>query len=87
MLAFLLVEDLDILIIEDYVISADADFVICGEMSCDKKPEGPFGDHLGYYSLKHDFPYLKIHKVYAKIIYLAFYSCRSTTTRRLSLEN
>ena len=51
---------------DDYVISADADFVICGEMSCDLKPEGPFGDHLGYYSLKHEFPYLKIHKVYAK---------------------
>jgi 4-hydroxy-3-polyprenylbenzoate decarboxylase len=51
---------------DDYVISSDADFVICGEMSSDLKPEGPFGDHLGYYSLKHDFPFLKIHKVYAK---------------------
>ena len=32
----------------------------------DLKPEGPFGDHLGYYSLVHDFPVLKVHKVYAK---------------------
>jgi 4-hydroxy-3-polyprenylbenzoate decarboxylase len=52
---------------EGYTISADADFVICGELhQNDIKPEGPFGDHLGYYSLKHDFPVLKIHKVYAK---------------------
>ena len=32
----------------------------------DVKPEGPFGDHLGYYSLKHDFPVMKVHKVYHK---------------------
>ena len=52
---------------EGYTISADADFIICGELhQNDIKPEGPFGDHLGYYSLKHDFPVLKIHKVYAK---------------------
>ena len=51
---------------DGYTISADADFVICGEVSTDLKPEGPFGDHLGYYSLTHDFPFLKIHKVYAK---------------------
>ena len=52
---------------DGYTISADADFVICGEIHPnEKKPEGPFGDHLGYYSLKHDFPVLKIHKVYAK---------------------
>ena len=52
---------------DGYTISADADFVICGELySNDLKPEGPFGDHLGYYSLKHDFPVLQVHKVYAK---------------------
>ena len=52
---------------DGYTISADADFVICGELhQNDVKSEGPFGDHLGYYSLKHDFPVLKIHKVYAK---------------------
>ncbi|HUG18099.1 MAG TPA: UbiD family decarboxylase domain-containing protein, partial [Planctomycetaceae bacterium] len=28
------------------------------------KPEGPFGDHLGYYSLRHDFPLLKVDRVY-----------------------
>ena len=52
---------------DGYVISADADFVICGELyPNDLKPEGPFGDHLGYYSLKHNFPVLKVYKVYAK---------------------
>jgi len=52
---------------DGYTISADSDFVICGELhQNDVKAEGPFGDHLGYYSLKHDFPVLKIHKVYAK---------------------
>src|SRR6267378_462308 len=29
-----------------------------------RKPEGPFGDHLGYYSLAHDFPVLRVEKVY-----------------------
>ena len=52
---------------DGYTISIDADFVICGELHPnDLKPEGPFGDHLGYYSLKHDFPVLRVHKVYAK---------------------
>ena len=52
---------------DGYVISCDADFVICGEIYPDDiKKEGPFGDHLGYYSLKHDFPFLRVDKVYAK---------------------
>jgi 4-hydroxy-3-polyprenylbenzoate decarboxylase len=28
------------------------------------KPEGPFGDHLGYYSLAHAFPVLRVERVY-----------------------
>jgi len=52
---------------DGFVISADADFVITGLVyPNDNKPEGPFGDHLGYYSLKHPFPVMKVHKVYAK---------------------
>ncbi|MEO5967958.1 MAG: UbiD family decarboxylase [Ferruginibacter sp.] len=52
---------------DGYHISLDADFIITGEvMPSENKPEGPFGDHLGYYSLKHDFPLMKVHKVYAK---------------------
>ncbi|MGO4887627.1 UbiD family decarboxylase [Anaerobacillus sp. MEB173] len=53
--------------IDGYCISNDADFVITGEIHPgETKPEGPFGDHLGYYSLTHDFPLMKINKVYAK---------------------
>lgn len=52
---------------DDFCLSADADFVITGEIfPNDTKPEGPFGDHLGYYSLKHNFPVMKVHKVYAR---------------------
>lgn len=52
---------------DGYCISADADFVITGEIHHNiLKPEGMFGDHLGYYSLQHDFPVMKVHKVYAK---------------------
>ncbi len=52
-------------IIDDYFIPADADFCICGEVDPDKLlDEGPFGDHLGYYSLKHPFPVLHKIKVY-----------------------
>ena len=53
--------------VDGYCISNDADFVITGEIHPgDTKPEGPFGDHLGYYSLIHPFPVMKVHKVYAK---------------------
>jgi 4-hydroxy-3-polyprenylbenzoate decarboxylase len=52
---------------DGFGISTDADFVITGEVfPGDNKPEGPFGDHLGYYSLTHPFPVLRVHKVYAK---------------------
>jgi 4-hydroxy-3-polyprenylbenzoate decarboxylase len=46
-------------------IGADADFCITGAVDPSLQlPEGPFGDHLGYYSLKHDFPVLNVEKVY-----------------------
>ncbi len=52
---------------DGYCISTDADFVITGEVyPAQNKPEGPFGDHLGYYSLQHPFPLMKVHRVYAK---------------------
>lgn len=52
---------------DGFCISLDADFVITGEVyPNENKPEGPFGDHLGYYSLKHSFPLMRVHKVYAK---------------------
>ncbi len=53
--------------VDGYCVSTDADFVITGEVfPKENKPEGPFGDHLGYYSLQHDFPVMKVHKVFAR---------------------
>ncbi|MDO4574921.1 MAG: UbiD family decarboxylase [Planctomycetia bacterium] len=46
-------------------ISAEADFCLSGYIEPKLlKPEGPFGDHLGYYSLQHDFPVMRVEKVY-----------------------
>lgn len=50
---------------EGFCISSDADFVITGTVEPGQnKDEGPFGDHLGYYSLKHPFPVMKVRNVY-----------------------
>lgn len=50
---------------QGFLLSADADFVITGTINpTDTKPEGPFGDHLGYYSLAHDFPVMKVERVW-----------------------
>ena len=36
---------------------AEAEFALCGNVAPHlRKPEGPFGDHYGYYSLIHDYP-------------------------------
>jgi 4-hydroxy-3-polyprenylbenzoate decarboxylase len=52
---------------DGFCLSTDADFVITGEVyPNENKPEGPFGDHLGYYSLQHPFPLMRVHKVFAK---------------------
>ena len=46
-------------------IYADADFVIEGTVSPGAtKPEGPFGDHLGYYARRHEFPLLRVDHVW-----------------------
>jgi 4-hydroxy-3-polyprenylbenzoate decarboxylase len=46
-------------------IWADADFCLTGSIDPRAtKPEGPFGDHLGYYSLQHDFPVMEVDHVY-----------------------
>ena len=46
-------------------IYADADFCISGTIDpSDTKLEGPFGDHLGYYSLQHEFPVMTVDHVY-----------------------
>lgn len=41
-------------------VLAEADFCLSGYILPHCKPEGPFGDHVGYYSLQHDFPVLKV---------------------------
>lgn len=49
----------------DLPLPAEADFCIVGTVDPDKQlPEGPFGDHLGYYSLTHPFPVLNVEHVY-----------------------
>lgn len=46
-------------------IYSEADFCISGTVDPDLVlPEGPFGDHLGYYSLAHDFPVLNVEQVF-----------------------
>jgi len=46
-------------------IHADTDFCITGIVEPDRLlPEGPFGDHLGYYSLAHPFPVLRVEEVF-----------------------
>jgi 4-hydroxy-3-polyprenylbenzoate decarboxylase len=43
---------------------AQAEFCLSGRIKPGHTlPEGPFGDHLGYYSLQHDFPVLSIDKI------------------------
>ena len=46
-------------------VYADADFAIVGVIDPNQtKPEGPFGDHLGYYSLQHPFPVMQVQHVW-----------------------
>ena len=44
---------------------AEAEFAIHGHVPPGvRRPEGPFGDHYGYYSLKHDYPVLEVSSVH-----------------------
>ncbi len=44
--------------------AADAEAVLIGHVpSCVRRPEGPFGDHYGYYSLQHDYPIFSVERV------------------------
>ena len=43
---------------------ADAEFAIVGKVPPKRRhPEGPFGDHYGYYSLQHDYPVIEVEAV------------------------
>ena len=49
------------------ITPAEADFCITGHVwPGHELPEGPFGDHLGYYSLTHEFPVLSVDRVYQR---------------------
>ncbi|HQX57135.1 MAG TPA: UbiD family decarboxylase [Pyrinomonadaceae bacterium] len=44
---------------------AEAEFAICGAVAPhERRPEGPFGDHYGYYSLVHDYPVFRADAVF-----------------------
>jgi len=43
---------------------AAAEFALIGEVPpAVRKPEGPFGDHYGYYSLQHDYPVFQVNRI------------------------
>lgn len=43
---------------------ASAEFALMGEVPpLVRKPEGPFGDHYGYYSLQHDYPVFAVRQL------------------------
>ena len=44
-------------------VYGEADFCISGRV-VGTKPEGPFGDHLGYYAKVHDFPVMQVEAVF-----------------------
>src|SRR5690606_39187140 len=44
---------------------AEAEFAFSGHVPPHvRQPEGPFGDHYGYYSLQHDFPIFNVEQVW-----------------------
>jgi UbiD family decarboxylase len=43
---------------------ADAEFALSGTVPAGESlPEGPFGDHYGYYSLRHDYPVFRVEHI------------------------
>jgi UbiD family decarboxylase len=43
---------------------ANAEFALMGQVAPHaRKPEGPFGDHYGYYSLQHDYPVFDVRQI------------------------
>ncbi len=67
--SFLMGEKLNMVNVEDHVhaLIAEVEFALCGEVPTHvRKPEGPFGDHYGYYSWIHDFPVFNVKTVYSR---------------------
>jgi len=45
----------------EHALIAEAEFALIGRVPAKlRKPEGPFGDHYGYYSLRHDYPVFEV---------------------------
>ncbi len=52
---------------QELPIFANTDFIITGELPPkERKVEGPFGDHYGYYSLAHLYPFMNVESVLHK---------------------
>jgi UbiD family decarboxylase len=46
-------------------LAAEAEFALVGQAQPhERRPEGPFGDHYGYYSLQHDYPVFHVDAVF-----------------------
>ncbi len=46
-------------------LAAEAEFALVGFAAPhERRPEGPFGDHYGYYSLRHDYPVFRVKSVF-----------------------
>jgi UbiD family decarboxylase len=46
-------------------LAAEAEFALVGHAPPhERRPEGPFGDHYGYYSLRHDYPVFHVDAVF-----------------------
>jgi 3-polyprenyl-4-hydroxybenzoate decarboxylase len=49
----------------NHSLVAEAEFALVGHVPPrERRPEGPFGDHYGYYSLQHDYPVFHAEAVY-----------------------
>ena len=58
-------ESIDNPIKNHHRLIAEAEFAICGRVQPKiRRPEGPFGDHYGYYSLVHDYPVFEAQTVF-----------------------
>lgn len=67
--SFLMGEKLDLVDVPDHThaLIAEAEFALCGEVPPRvRRPEGPFGDHYGYYSWVHDFPVFNVKQIFRR---------------------
>jgi 3-polyprenyl-4-hydroxybenzoate decarboxylase len=50
---------------ERHRLAAEAEFALVGTAPPhERRPEGPFGDHYGYYSLRHDYPVFHVDAIF-----------------------